>query len=1155
MERKKSSNIPSRSDLVDKYPNVSGADCGDQWDSPTSDGQNDSVNAEFEMLPYNKNNESKSNSSQQYDEERCSLLSNEERCSRLVEIKSIKEPASSEVSIQHSEQFHFVDEKTDEQASLNALTTTESCPSYSQNSPGNSSFIRENGENNSLGSHDRRTAYERSSKGLHTIINLDANSDQYMSDQEIPTSPSFLLEKSSGSVHFRSPNGSCLRGGSKGGSNSTGPHVQFETPTPSQDDLFDQSTEYLGSKDSRNLPSETKDQGISFSKPFTFGKRKKRQRHISGSSTTSVGSSASVGSDASELQRKAPDGGWGWVVVAASFFVHCIADGVTMSFGVLFIEFLAVFKESKSFTSWVGSLFMAIPLLAGPLASMLTDHFGCRQVTIVGSVIASIGFLLSAFSNSILVLLFTLGLITGLGLAVCYVAAIVIVAFYFEKKRSLATGIAVAGSGIGTFIFAPFIQHLIENWGWRGSLIILAGVFLNMCVCGMVMRDLQWTKKKAEKRSHGAHTSSRSGSTSHSSESLSDDEESGDCRHSCPPISELRKILQSGDITQLLSPDDSPTKFMRSSSMLLLPTFLSRTQTLPLDFIPCLNSRANAFEIVSQMYPHLLSSSLSEQMDILPPMLSDTRLHMTKNLDPVAAVPDALEKNGSGGPPTHRSISAPTGHQDNRISSRNPETNQSSDLRSKFTETADTEVDNLPGDLSRKASLASEKHEVQLHETNGNSSTGAGDSAPLTSTYNGACVGARSNREVTSLYTATPLYNMKISRQSMTYRGAMMNIHRYKLRASSCPDIYRNSMVTIEDSTELALQNLKDVLKDCTKMPYCTDPGYIIFSISNFILYLFYDTVYMYLVDYAIENGLDEDRSASLISIIGILNCIGMIGMGYIGDKEWYPLMIIYNMSMVMCGVAIIAMSVMTNFIALVVLAAVFGFFISANYALTSVILVDLISLDCFTKAYGFLLLTQGLANLFGPPFVGLMRDYTDDYVLPFVVSGVFIILSGLMLFLIPLFKSSAVRKKSYTPGTAQSDKNSDQFDSKVLIQPKKASHVIPGTVTHVMSGTVTHVMSGTATDEMPGTATDVMPGTATDVMPGTATDVMPGTATDVMPGTATDVMPGTATHVVPGTATDVVPGTATDVMPGTATRLLMVLSFVSVFGSANVSQ
>jgi hypothetical protein len=39
------------------------------------------------------------------------------------------------------------------------------------------------------------------------------------------------------------------------------------------------------------------------------------------------------------------------------------------------------------------------------------------------------------------------------------------------------------------------------------------------------------------------------------------------------------------------------------------------------------------------------------------------------------------------------------------------------------------------------------------------------------------------------------------------YRGAMLNIHKYRLRASSCPDIYRNSMTTIAKEHEEVTSN------------------------------------------------------------------------------------------------------------------------------------------------------------------------------------------------------------------------------------------------------------------------------------------------------------------------------------------------------------
>lgn len=51
----------------------------------------------------------------------------------------------------------------------------------------------------------------------------------------------------------------------------------------------------------------------------------------------------------------------------------------------------------------------------------------------------------------------------------------------------------------------------------------------------------------------------------------------------------------------------------------------------------------------------------------------------------------------------------------------------------------------------------------------------------------------------TTKIDAAYLRNMRVQRGSITYRGAMLNIHRYRLRASSCPDIYRNSMVTIAE--------------------------------------------------------------------------------------------------------------------------------------------------------------------------------------------------------------------------------------------------------------------------------------------------------------------------------------------------------------------
>lgn len=52
------------------------------------------------------------------------------------------------------------------------------------------------------------------------------------------------------------------------------------------------------------------------------------------------------------------------------------------------------------------------------------------------------------------------------------------------------TGIAAAGSGIGTFVFAPLTEWLLEHYLWRGTLIITAGLLFNIVVCGALYRPL-----------------------------------------------------------------------------------------------------------------------------------------------------------------------------------------------------------------------------------------------------------------------------------------------------------------------------------------------------------------------------------------------------------------------------------------------------------------------------------------------------------------------------------------------------------------------------------------------------------------------------------------------------------------------------------------
>ncbi|KAJ9590108.1 hypothetical protein L9F63_016769, partial [Diploptera punctata] len=130
-----------------------------------------------------------------------------------------------------------------------------------------------------------------------------------------------------------------------------------------------------------------------------------------------------------------------------------------------------------------------------PISSSFVNKYGCRAVTIAGSILAAVCMILSVFAPNVLTLYFTIGLGTGFGFGLIYLPAIVSVTCYFEKYRSLATGIAVCGSGLGTFAFAPLSEYLITEYGWRGAMLIISAIVLNCMILGALFRPVPDTRE------------------------------------------------------------------------------------------------------------------------------------------------------------------------------------------------------------------------------------------------------------------------------------------------------------------------------------------------------------------------------------------------------------------------------------------------------------------------------------------------------------------------------------------------------------------------------------------------------------------------------------------------------------------------------------
>ncbi|CAB1312687.1 unnamed protein product [Coregonus sp. 'balchen'] len=202
-----------------------------------------------------------------------------------------------------------------------------------------------------------------------------------------------------------------------------------------------------------------------------------------------------------QSSKKALDGGWGWVIIVACFMAQFLAYGSPQSVGVLYPEWLHAFQEGKGMTAWVGSLVSGVGLIASPVCSACVDNFGARPVTIFSGVMVAGGLMLSAFAPNVQFLIFSYGIVVGLGCGLVYAATLTITCQYFDKRRGLALGIVTTGTSVGGFLYATAQNELIVLFGLEGCLLIIGALALNLMACAGFMRPLNmpgyYLKQKA----------------------------------------------------------------------------------------------------------------------------------------------------------------------------------------------------------------------------------------------------------------------------------------------------------------------------------------------------------------------------------------------------------------------------------------------------------------------------------------------------------------------------------------------------------------------------------------------------------------------------------------------------------------------------------
>lgn len=191
------------------------------------------------------------------------------------------------------------------------------------------------------------------------------------------------------------------------------------------------------------------------------------------------------------------DRAWAWVVLGATVFNTVITTGQVLSANIYFVIFLREFGTSRSFTAWIPAALSTMLCMAGPLSSQVVQRLGARPMIFLGSILLTACFLAMRFATSVPYLILVFAVI-GIGHTFTMCGNLSAISTYFKKKAPVATGVTLAGAGIGSMLVGLEIEWAVETYGWRGATFLQAGLTLNMCVSGALIYTLRTPAAAAE---------------------------------------------------------------------------------------------------------------------------------------------------------------------------------------------------------------------------------------------------------------------------------------------------------------------------------------------------------------------------------------------------------------------------------------------------------------------------------------------------------------------------------------------------------------------------------------------------------------------------------------------------------------------------------
>lgn len=163
--------------------------------------------------------------------------------------------------------------------------------------------------------------------------------------------------------------------------------------------------------------------------------------------------------------------------------------GLLNSFGVFqtYYETDLLKDSSPSAISWIGSIQVFCLMSVGAVIGPLYDAGYCRALLVAGTLLVTLGFMLTSISTRYWHIFLAQGVCLGLGTCCLSIPSIAIVPMYFKKRRARAMGLATVGSGLGATLYPLMFQNLQPEIGFGWTMRVMGFMAFAMCSFALVI--------------------------------------------------------------------------------------------------------------------------------------------------------------------------------------------------------------------------------------------------------------------------------------------------------------------------------------------------------------------------------------------------------------------------------------------------------------------------------------------------------------------------------------------------------------------------------------------------------------------------------------------------------------------------------------------